>query len=282
MEKEKNTINNNLSDNALYLGPEIIHGMTYSHYSDYYSLGITCYELMQGHKPYLANNLREVKEKIIIKQYEIKKEEIPKGWSLECADFINKLIQRKPMDRLGFNGIEEIKNHPWFTTVNWKDYYDKKIKPPFAIMNIDDSYSKILYSPEKKSVTRKSNVDNIAKHLNKSLNKDFLYYDKKSLNNLKNKSVSFYNPQTKKNYRPEWDIPSLKEFYESGDISARTINPIYKSSISNQNSFNDIKSIRSSGSRGMASVYSVKSNVINGTTIFNKKIVKSPEKGTRK
>ena len=29
-------------------------------------------------------------------------------------DFINKLIKRKPEERFGKNGIEEIKNHHWF------------------------------------------------------------------------------------------------------------------------------------------------------------------------
>jgi serine/threonine protein kinase len=143
---------------------------------------------MQGHKPYIANSKREIKEKVMIKQYEIKSEEIPKGWSLECADFINKLIMRKPMDRLGFNGIEEVKNHPWFATVNWRDYYDKKIKPPFVNLNIDDAYSRILCSPEKKDM-KKRNPEILKK--NNSNFRDFIYYDKKSLNNLKNKTIGF-------------------------------------------------------------------------------------------
>lgn len=27
---------------------------------------------------------------------------------------------RNPNNRLGFNGIEEIKNHPWMVTIDWK------------------------------------------------------------------------------------------------------------------------------------------------------------------
>lgn len=40
------------------------------------------------------------------KQIQIKKAEIPMGWSIEAADFCNKLIQRKPGSRLGNNGPE--------------------------------------------------------------------------------------------------------------------------------------------------------------------------------
>lgn len=45
--------------------------------------------------------------------------EIPEGWSIEAADFINKLIQRKPANRLGLNGPEEVKEHIWFRGFDW-------------------------------------------------------------------------------------------------------------------------------------------------------------------
>lgn len=36
----------------------------------------------------------------------IRKQDIPEDWSMEAADFINKLIQRKPNQRLGHQNIE--------------------------------------------------------------------------------------------------------------------------------------------------------------------------------
>jgi serum/glucocorticoid-regulated kinase 2 len=42
-------------------------------------------------------------------------------WSIESADFINKLIQRQPTARLGNKlGIDELKQHPWFYKYPWK------------------------------------------------------------------------------------------------------------------------------------------------------------------
>lgn len=35
----------------------------------------------------------------------IKKDEIPEGWSIESADFVNKLLHRNPNNRLGFNSV---------------------------------------------------------------------------------------------------------------------------------------------------------------------------------
>lgn len=225
---------------------------------------------MQGHKPYSGVNKREIKEKIMIKQYLIKQEEIPKSWSVECADFINKLIIRKPMDRLGFNGIEEIKNHPWFATINWKDYYDKKLKSPFIDLNVQEAYSRVLLSPEKKGEKKKYNE--LLKK-NKSSFKEFIYYDIKSINNLNSKSVGFYNPQTKKRYRPEWDVPSLKQLYDSGE--ATVSNSVFKSSQTKRSSNTDLKSIslRSTGSKNMRRENSLQSKNIDGTNIFNNNIV---------
>ena len=65
------------------------------------------------------------------KQVSIKKHELPVGWSMEAADFINKLLQRKPMNRLGLNGPNEVKNHVWFRDYDWKALFDKKIVAPY-------------------------------------------------------------------------------------------------------------------------------------------------------
>ena len=43
------------------------------------------------------------------KQVQIRKNEIPDGWSIEAADIINRLLQRKPANRLGLNGPNEVK-----------------------------------------------------------------------------------------------------------------------------------------------------------------------------
>jgi hypothetical protein len=40
----------------------------------------------------------------------------------EARDLISKLMIRNPMTRLGFNGAQEIKDHPFFSGVNWKNY----------------------------------------------------------------------------------------------------------------------------------------------------------------
>ena len=68
---------------------------------DYYAVGVFCYECMLGKMPYRGINRKAILDDIFEKQVQIKKHEIPEGWSLEAADFINRLLQRRPINRLG-------------------------------------------------------------------------------------------------------------------------------------------------------------------------------------
>ena len=62
---------------------------------------------------------------------QIKRNEIPLGWSVEAADFVNRLIQRKPQNRLGLNGPSEVRNHPWLRSYPWDDLKAGLIRAPF-------------------------------------------------------------------------------------------------------------------------------------------------------
>lgn len=79
----------------------------------------------------MGKSRKEIRDNILLKQVTIKRNEIPAGWSDEAADFINKLIQRKPISRLGNKGAEEVKNHPWLVNFPWKQLLDRQIKAPF-------------------------------------------------------------------------------------------------------------------------------------------------------
>lgn len=61
---------------------------------------------MMGKRPYLGKSREEIKQRIKERQVIIKKSDIPEGWSIEAADFVNKLLQRKPVQRLGWAGIK--------------------------------------------------------------------------------------------------------------------------------------------------------------------------------
>jgi len=81
---------------------------------DYYALGVITYECMLGRRPYNGRSRKEIRDQILSKQVHIKPRNVPSGWSLDAADFVNKMIQRKPKYRLGIFGINQIKKHRWF------------------------------------------------------------------------------------------------------------------------------------------------------------------------
>ena len=115
-----------------YMSPEAIFNEKHSYVSDFFSLGVVCYEMIMKKRPYVGKNRQEIKDKMSKDQVQIKKNEIPKGWSPEIIDFINKLIIKTPENRLGFKGISELKFHSWLRYNDWKLIYLKKEKAPFV------------------------------------------------------------------------------------------------------------------------------------------------------
>jgi hypothetical protein len=74
------------------LAPEVMCRQNHGVAVDYFAAGVIGYECMFGKRPYLGKNRKEIRDHILSKQVQIRKNEVPAGWSLEAADFINKLI----------------------------------------------------------------------------------------------------------------------------------------------------------------------------------------------
>ena len=133
---------------------------------DYYAVGIIAYECMLGRRPYTGKGRKEIRDSILAKQIKIQSEEAPESWSKESVDFINQLIQRKPIKRLGQNGPTEIKLHPWFKDFDWELLYDQTLKAPF-VPAADDNFDKKNSESEWKDM----NVESL-RHCMELLQKD--------------------------------------------------------------------------------------------------------------
>jgi len=59
------------------------------------------------------------------------------------------MLQRKPQQRLGYNGINEIKEHPWLKYYPWKELYTKKLDSPFVPKSNDNFDKKYCQGPDK-------------------------------------------------------------------------------------------------------------------------------------
>ena len=141
---KKNTRDNSSETSGTpgYMAPEVLCAQNHSFPVDFFAVGVIAFEFLHGFRPYLGRNRKEIKEAVLAKQVHIhRKDCINNGWSLEAGDFINKMIYRKPMKRLGYNGIDEIKSHPWFKEVNWEDLVKKKIRSSF-VPKLGDNFDK--------------------------------------------------------------------------------------------------------------------------------------------
>ncbi len=59
------------------------------------------------------------------------------------------MLQRKPVNRLGFNGFSEIKDHLWFKNFPWQDLYNKKLLSPYIPKNSDNFDKRYCESSDK-------------------------------------------------------------------------------------------------------------------------------------
>ena len=125
----KMTHNKNFScvGTAYYVAPEVLKKSGYDKDIDWWSVGIIFFEMLVGYAPFCSKETTEVCYKVLNWKDFLN---IPKKIKLseEAKDLIYKLINNSD-DRLGKNGSEEIKRHPFFKDVNWNNI--RKSKAPF-------------------------------------------------------------------------------------------------------------------------------------------------------
>ena len=149
---------------AYYVAPEVLIKKGYSQEIDWWSVGVIFYEMLVGYAPFCAKETQEVCFKILNHEKYL---QVPDDIKLskEALDLMNKMIS-DPNKRLGKNGSEEIKSHPFFKDVDWENIRTK-MKPPFVpeIENdYDTKYFEVLdeeepFYPPKKPIKRRKDME---------------------------------------------------------------------------------------------------------------------------
>ncbi|KAF8455644.1 hypothetical protein BGX38DRAFT_138075 [Terfezia claveryi] len=104
-----------------YLAPETINGTGQDEMSDWWSLGCILFEFLFGYPPFHAETPEQVFENILARRIDWPpdEDEDEPYCTPKAKDLMNRLMCTDPSQRLGANGAEEIKKHPWFSDLNW-------------------------------------------------------------------------------------------------------------------------------------------------------------------
>ena len=109
-----------------YLAPEMLSRTGHGKAVDWYLLGVCFYEMLVGIPPYFSNNQEQ-----IFKNIEKSELFIPNFVSKKAQKFLRDLLKKEPMNRLGTKrDVEEIKEHPYMTGVNWDKVLKREYVPP--------------------------------------------------------------------------------------------------------------------------------------------------------
>ena len=233
---------NDKSGTPGYMAPERIindKNISYTYSSDFFSLGVILYELIVLKKPFRKNidkigrfqynSYEEIIHDLfnnetinltpsLVRKFRIfennnnNKKEINLNNNEELnnlCDLINKLLIYEQKNRLGYNSIEDIKNHPFFgERFEWKKIYHRSFKSPFNtyefyIKNknkeIDkydmikhlDKYDKINFVSDEEKIKFQNNFNNFT-IIHKISKEDFNYFylnGDNSPNILKNRNI---------------------------------------------------------------------------------------------
>jgi serine/threonine kinase 38 len=119
-----------------YIAPEVFGPKGYDECVDWWSAGVILFEMLVGYPPFFSDDSSVTCQKIL---HWKKTLAIPAEAKLsdEAIDLIQKLIT-DPEKRLGRNGAEEIKEHPFFDGFDWDGV--RKSKAPF-IPDVSDPAS---------------------------------------------------------------------------------------------------------------------------------------------
>ena len=99
-------VNHCFAGTECYRAPEVVQHQQHEASVDYYALGMIAYRCMFRKFPYSVPEsiMRKQLRKGIFQSVQLTGEDLPKGFSPLAADFINKLLEINPEQRLGFNG----------------------------------------------------------------------------------------------------------------------------------------------------------------------------------
>ncbi|XP_062456560.1 ribosomal protein S6 kinase alpha-3 isoform X1 [Rhea pennata] len=109
-----------------YMAPEVVNRRGHTQSADWWSFGVLMFEMLTGTLPFQGKDRKETMTMILKAKLGM-----PQFLSPEAQSLLRMLFKRNPANRLGPDGVEEIKRHPFFSKIDWNKLYRREIHPPF-------------------------------------------------------------------------------------------------------------------------------------------------------
>uniref|UniRef100_A0A673J7V9 Ribosomal protein S6 kinase n=1 Tax=Sinocyclocheilus rhinocerous TaxID=307959 RepID=A0A673J7V9_9TELE len=127
-----------------YMAPEVVNRRGHTYSADWWSYGVLMFEMLTGTLPFQGKDRKETMTMILKAKLGM-----PPFLSSEAQSLLRSLFKRNPSNRLGAgpDGVEEIKRHPFYATIDWNKLFRREIHPPFkpASGRPDDTF---YFDPE--------------------------------------------------------------------------------------------------------------------------------------
>jgi serine/threonine protein kinase len=108
------------------MAPEVINSSGHGKAADFWSLGVLIYEMMTGVTPFGAKDSMTVYKNVLSGSYTP-----PQRMSVNGIDLVKGLLQGKTRKRLGIAGAEQVKEHAWFTRIDFDALLAMTLPAPY-------------------------------------------------------------------------------------------------------------------------------------------------------
>jgi len=126
-----------------YMSPEMIQEIEYGRETDWWSVGVLLFDMLNGSPPFQHSNLQKLHQLILTKSLKY-----PNYWHQNTINILKRLMERNSSKRIK---IKEIKAHKFFSHLGWEKLEKQSIQPPFVpnftgnenLSQIDEMYTSI-------------------------------------------------------------------------------------------------------------------------------------------
>lgn len=136
-------LNTSIAGTPGYWAPEIVAKTGTYKQADYWSLGVMLHEMVCGKRPVVKVDYKKKEwspynqegktEEMALEKDGVFKPltEFSEKFTPDCKDLLLKLFEPDPHKRIGAGGVQEIKDHPFFSKYDWDAMEKLELTPPY-------------------------------------------------------------------------------------------------------------------------------------------------------